>query len=620
MVPNVVKGSGFRGLCNYLLVGRQRAVVVGGNMVGRSALELAREFGMIRRLRPGPTKPVMHHTLSFGDAEDPGDQLIAEIAASYVRRMGLEDHQWVAIVHRDKAHVHVHLAINRISIAGAWWNATHDFERSQVVAAQVEREFGLIEPPRQRLRTVIANAIATAQITPPAGPPAPPTPVAGVKHVLGQIRGLLEEIPHGISVPEWVQAVEEKGLHLRPSIGAEKVSGFTVRMPGHRAVKLADVHRSLSWPKLLASGRVIYDPEVHFAFISSMRQKEVTDASPTSPAAAPEARTSDDGRAFDSEHQQWLWEWQPTVAARVDASVVQSPGPDTPAADLGTPTLDPGLGPESAPGFDPPAAGGIGASRRGKSRAASPGIRGYAEATEPVSYEHDIELLPEPPGGPDEHLLGGRAERGSRGGSEGDDGIHAALPIAGTERPSGATQAIREPAQPLGGNLPRGSSQTGARSRRQGPPGGDLGWRGVHRDAGALTGARVDFEDLGRSINLIPARIRQAAKMVVALEEQRRLSRHELDRRVLVRESLWEESQTASLTPEAYRLAKASLLGLQQHLGVARAVIRDLTVAAKQGAPFDPTSLDRYGLSGPGDGVALPARISGNTTHKRRGP
>lgn len=590
MIPNIVKGSGFRGLCNYLLVGRQNAAIVGGNMVGRTALELTREFGMYRRLRPGASKPVMHHTLSFADGEDPGDVRIAQIAESYIQRMGLEGHQWVAVTHRDKAHVHVHLAINRIGMDVSWWNATRDFERSQVVAGLVEVEFGLVTVPRERLSFAIQKAVLDREITPPAVAPPPPKPESGIKHVLDEIRTVLKSIPTGLPAPEWIQAVEERGLVLKPSIGGQKVSGFTVRMPGHRAVKLADVDRSMSWPKMLSSGRVIYDPDTHFEFISQMHTKEPVDDPTSGTTAPPSTNAPEVGRIFDSASGNWRWEWQPVEPRLVGAQMAEGPRPDTLEIGGIRAASPPRFGEESPSDFDPSAPGGSGASGGRRSREIAPGIRGDdAAGVDEVPNELDVELIPQAPGGSAEHLLGGHSQREPRRGGIGDRRFNAGGPDAWSQGSSDPQEAIREPAQPVGGSLSGGGHSTDSRSGGQGLAGGDLGWRGVPRDARDLIGTQVDFEDLAIHPSAIPSRVRKAAHMVVAREAIHRLPIHELEHRTVARETLWQEAFDAGLSKVQYRQAKETFLGVQGQLDIARAIVHELTLSAKRGEPFRPS-------------------------------
>ena len=587
MIPNIVKGSDFRGLANYLLVGRKNATVIGGNMAGRNALELTREFGICRRLRPGPKKPVMHHTLSFADGEDPGDEVLAVAAEKYIQRMGLESHQWVAVVHRDKAHVHAHLAINRVGLDGAWWNATHDFERSQIVAGQVEVEFGFVQVPRERLSYAIQKAVVDKKIHPPEVGSPPPLPSPGIKHVLGEIRVILESIPKGLSAPEWVQEVESRGLVAKPSIGGEKISGFTVRMPGHRAVKLSDVHRSLSWPKLLSSGRVLYDPEVHFEALVNRRYQESDNDPTTRPTPLFRTDSRRDERDLDPDGEFWIWDWQPIQRQMVGGQVGEGPWPD-PGATSKIPVAGPTRVRAQEPtGSAPLTPGGPGTTDNQRSRVPSPGVWGnHAGTVQEVSFATDIELIPHAPARQSEHLLGGDSERGSEPGPDRDSRFHAREPVAGAEGSPGASETFGELAEPMGGGLPRGGRPSGTRDRGPDGSGNDLGWRGFHRNARELTGTQVDFEDLELPPTMIPPQIRRAATMVVAREADRRLPAPVLERHVLTRETLWEEAQLAELSAGQYRQAKATAQSVQRQLEPARAIIAALTLAAKEGRVF----------------------------------
>ena len=587
MIPNVVKGSGFRGLTNYLLVGRQKATIVGGNMAGRNALELTREFGIGRRLRPGAAKPVMHHTLSFADGEDPGDTTISQAAERYIQSMGLDQHQWVAVVHRDKAHVHVHLAINRIGLDGSWWNATHDYARSQVIAAQVEVAFGFVQVPRIRLQLAIQKSLKDKVILPPENGPLKPELDVHIKHVLGEIRAILEGLPYPLSASQWISAVHAQGLHLKPSIGGEKLSGFTVRLPGHRAVKLSDVHRSLSWPKLLASGRVHYDPLADFAEISNLKHLEPNHDPSTGPTVVLEAKSysGDSERTFDQRTGLWSWAWQPVQPDLVDREMGPSFGADTPLAgeSKAPPIAD--FGQTKSPGSDATPVGGVGAPLSGERRVPAAGIRVDEVAVGEVPSGQDVDLSSCTNSRPLEHLLGGYSEHGSGGGTQGDSGVHATRTIAGAEGPSDPPQTSGGLAEPVGGDFARGSVPLGAGSGGQDHRGSDAGWGGLPGDARELIGSQADFEDLGLHPSSIPPGTHEAARFVLVRETPHRLPKRELAVRAGGRDMLWEETQAEGRSHDQYRNAKAlaTALGDQGGLESARAVIRELTRMAKAG-------------------------------------
>jgi hypothetical protein len=106
------KGRGFRGLSAYLLrSGRGR--IVAGVMAGRTPRELSSEFGALRRLNPKLSKAVAHLMLSPSPNDPPlTDAQWQAIAERYIGAMGFANAPWVAIVHQDTGHQHMHLITN----------------------------------------------------------------------------------------------------------------------------------------------------------------------------------------------------------------------------------------------------------------------------------------------------------------------------------------------------------------------------------------------------------------------------------------------------------------------------------------------------------------------------
>lgn len=581
MIPNVVKGRGFRGLTNYLLVGRKNAHIVAGNMVGKDALELAREFGICRRLRPRVQSPVMHHTLSFADGEDPGDQVLAKIAESYIQKMRLEDHQWVSVVHRDKPHAHIHLAINRIGFDGQWWNATHDWERAQVIAAQVEVEIGLVQVPRIRLRGAIQKSLEEHQIAPPNVPLAPPKDVEAPKTVLGDLRERLETLPVGLQAPDWIRAAKAIGVSLKPSIGGMKISGFTAALSGHRAVKLSDIHRSLSWPNLLKSGRVLYDPESHFEAIAFPKGKEPTNAQERPGADDPNPAHELDPGTLPTPDGGMAYRWQSVQPGLVAFEMGEGHGADTPGSLGGSRQYSEALTAHEAdrvPASESRTAGSPAGPKKGER--ASARLLGDGGPDLPASLAEDLELRV-PSDGPGEHLLDGDSKLGSRDGSHRNHGVAASRPDAG---PQGSPAS----SAPLGGlSVPsRGGVPSWSFSHAEAPRGanpwslleGGLSLRG---DARELIGAKEDIADLGLPWKYLPASLGRAASRIIAAEEGELIYPGDFHRKVRERLTFWDETQRNALNPQQYRQAKALASSVSQQLAPAKAVMEMLSRQTK---------------------------------------
>ena len=65
------------------------------------------------------------------------------IAHLFAKRMGLDNHQWVAVTHKDTDNRHIHIVANRISLFGEVYDTTFVSNRAARVAEEISREKGL---------------------------------------------------------------------------------------------------------------------------------------------------------------------------------------------------------------------------------------------------------------------------------------------------------------------------------------------------------------------------------------------------------------------------------------------------------------------------------------------
>ena len=65
------------------------------------------------------------------------------IAQLFAKRMGLDNHQWVAVTHKDTDNRHIHIIANRISLYGEVYDTTFVSNRAAKVAEEISREKNL---------------------------------------------------------------------------------------------------------------------------------------------------------------------------------------------------------------------------------------------------------------------------------------------------------------------------------------------------------------------------------------------------------------------------------------------------------------------------------------------
>ena len=68
---------------------------------------------------------------------------LMRIAHLFAKRMGLDNHQWVAVTHKDTDNRHIHIIANRISLCGEVYDTTFVSNRAARVAEEISREKGL---------------------------------------------------------------------------------------------------------------------------------------------------------------------------------------------------------------------------------------------------------------------------------------------------------------------------------------------------------------------------------------------------------------------------------------------------------------------------------------------
>ena len=68
---------------------------------------------------------------------------LAQIAHLFAKKMGLDNHQWVAVTHKDTDNRHIHIIANRISLYGEIYDTTFVSNKAARITEEISREKGL---------------------------------------------------------------------------------------------------------------------------------------------------------------------------------------------------------------------------------------------------------------------------------------------------------------------------------------------------------------------------------------------------------------------------------------------------------------------------------------------
>ena len=150
MIAVSSSGKSFRVLAAYLANGRsgeeqERVAWTASRNLATEDPELAATFMRATAARSDRVeKPVYHVALSF-DPNDSVDRAAMErVAVRVLDRLGLAEHQALIVAHRDRAHAHLHLLVNRVHPeTGKAWERWKDRPLIQEVLREEERTLGL---------------------------------------------------------------------------------------------------------------------------------------------------------------------------------------------------------------------------------------------------------------------------------------------------------------------------------------------------------------------------------------------------------------------------------------------------------------------------------------------
>jgi Relaxase/Mobilisation nuclease domain len=153
-IAKISKGSGFRGVMDYLLDPDKRPHIISSCVFSSTPDNLAREFRLVANLRPSVTKPVRHYSISFASEDGLVDDSTKEaIAFRILDGLGYGECQFIAVNHhRDDPghdyahnHDHMHIVTNAVTVKGEYVTDSFDRFKIQTIIREAERDFGLRE-------------------------------------------------------------------------------------------------------------------------------------------------------------------------------------------------------------------------------------------------------------------------------------------------------------------------------------------------------------------------------------------------------------------------------------------------------------------------------------------
>lgn len=278
----IKRGKSFAGVVQYALKPgahhKSDPVVIGGNMLGDSALELVAEFDSTKHLRQDVAKPVWHNSLRLPDGEALSNDQWVNIADGYMKMMGFSDtHLRCYVLHDDEGQ-HIHIIASRIDMAGGklYLGRNENLISTRIISEleiahnlTITKTASAITPRQPKRKRISRNEQMLSART------GVPSPKEALQNILDKS---LSDKPDLLT---FIKRLEEAEVSWKANIASTgKMNGFSFEYTGI-AFKASQLGKSYSWANL--SNRLNYNPDHLEALRSDISIKDQP-AAPAPPA------------------------------------------------------------------------------------------------------------------------------------------------------------------------------------------------------------------------------------------------------------------------------------------------------------------------------------------------
>ena len=115
------------------------------NLCGETPKEIHEEMKLIGDYNSRCKNKFLRIEIGIAPKDEPRMtfKTLNRLALLFAKQMGLDDHQWVAVTHKDTDNLHIHIIANRISLGGQVYDTTFVSNRAARVAEELSHKYGL---------------------------------------------------------------------------------------------------------------------------------------------------------------------------------------------------------------------------------------------------------------------------------------------------------------------------------------------------------------------------------------------------------------------------------------------------------------------------------------------
>lgn len=257
--------SGGSALANYVMQDEKGYELCRNNLCGESPKEILKEMKIIQNLNENAKNKTFSLVLSpeKEDGKKLSNKELKKITQDFMKKLGIdpEKQQYVAFVHTEKAHKHIHIIANRVQDNGKLLPDKFIGKKAQWAAHEVAKENNLISAKEVMISKIQSIERQTDFDR------------AIKNEILKKHEFVMKQKPESMEV--YMKRMEKLNVKVVPTINKQG------QIQGHRMIDLAtgkdfkasEVHRNLGLKNIMEKGIPFQKANLQFTKPLEMAQK-----------------------------------------------------------------------------------------------------------------------------------------------------------------------------------------------------------------------------------------------------------------------------------------------------------------------------------------------------------
>ena len=238
-------------LFNYVVDDEKGIEILRNNLCGETPTELFQEMKILQNLNQKATNKLISLVLSphVNDGENLSNKELENITKEFFKELEIdaEKSQFIAFLHTEKRHRHIHILLNRVDENGKLLKDHHIGKKAQWSAHRVAEKNGLISAKQIRIDKIRASEDLKSNSKNLR------------KEIYQKHLKVMESKP--MTMEKYLTEMLKKNIKFIPTINKQgEVQGFRVRdMVNQTEMKASEVHRNMGLKNLQDSGLFFKD-------------------------------------------------------------------------------------------------------------------------------------------------------------------------------------------------------------------------------------------------------------------------------------------------------------------------------------------------------------------------